>query len=27
LQLDATNQEARKYALMIFGPEGEEDTK
>lgn len=27
LQLDATNQEARRYALMVFGPQGEEDTK
>lgn len=27
LQLDATNQEARKYALMLYGPQGEEDTK
>lgn len=27
LQLDATNQEARKYALMLFGPEGDVNTE
>lgn len=27
LQLDATNLEARKYALMLLGPQGDEDTE